>query len=72
MGKCESMLIVSLQDEMGLYAIYNTVTDLFLGVNLGKFEAVGKIMDYKKCSFQDAFERVNNPQPFSDILKAIE
>lgn len=66
------MLIVALQDELGKYAIWNTVTDEFLGVNLGKYEAVGKIIDYKGCDFADALERVDNPQPFSDIAKQIE
>ena len=42
------MLIVALQDDIDdLYAIWNTVTDRFLGVNLGKNEAVVIIMDYK-------------------------
>ena len=67
------MLIVALQDDVdNLYAIWNTVTDRFLGVNLGKYEAVGIIMDYKRCNFKDALERVDNPQPFSDIAKQIE
>lgn len=66
------MLIVALQDKLGKYAIWNTVTDEFLGVNLGKYEAVGKIMDYKGCNFKDALERVDNPQSFSDIAKKIE
>ena len=67
------MLIVTLQSEIdNLYAIWNTVTDRFLGVNLGKYEAVGIIMDYKKCNYSDALERVDNPQPFSDIAKQIE
>ena len=67
------MLIVALQSEIdNLYAIWNTVTDEFLGVNLGKYEAVGKIMDYKGCNFKDALERVENPQPFIDIAKQIE
>ena len=67
------MLIVTLQSEIDkLYAIWNTVTDRFLGVNLGKYEAVGIIMDYKKCNYSDALERVDNPQPFSDIAKQIE
>lgn len=67
------MLIVALQSDIdNLYAIWNTVTDEFLGVNLGKYEAVGKIMDYKGCNFKDALERVENPQPFIDIAKQIE
>ena len=67
------MLIVAVQDEVdSLFAIYNTVTDRFLGVNLGKYEAVGMVMDYKKCNFSDALERIDNPQPFSDIAKAID
>lgn len=38
------MLIVALQDDVGnLYAIWDTITDSFLGVNLGKYEAVGII-----------------------------
>ena len=69
---CVRMLIVALQDELGKYALWNTVTDEFLGVNLGKYETVGKIMDYNGCNFKDALERVDHPQPFSDIAKQIE
>ena len=67
------MLIVALQDDTdNLYAVWNTVTDRFLGVNLGKYEAVGIIMDYKgNYTFEEALDRVQNPQPFSDIAKAI-
>ena len=67
------MLIVALQDDIdNLYAIWNTVTDRFLGVNLGEYEAVGIIMDYtKNCNFADAFIRVQNPQPFKDIAKCL-
>lgn len=65
------MLIVALQDDVdNLYAIWNTVTDRFLGVNLGKYEAVGIIMDYKgSYTFEEALERVEHPQPFIDISK---
>lgn len=65
------MLIVALQDDIdNLYAIWNTVTDRFLGVNLGKYEAVGIIMDYKgNYTFEKALERVEHPQPFKDIAK---
>ena len=65
------MLIVALQDDIdNLYAIWNTVTDRFLGVNLGKYEAVGIIMDYKgDYTFEEALDRVQNPQPFKDIAK---
>lgn len=66
------MIIVSLQDEMGVYAIWDTVTNRFLGVNLGKYEAVGIIKDYEKYNFFDALERVDNPQSFNDIAKQIE
>lgn len=66
------MIIVALQNSIdGKYAIWNTVTDEFLGVNLGKYEAVRKIIDYKGCNFEDALSRVCNPQPFSDIAKQI-
>lgn len=65
------MLIVALQDDLdNLYAIWNTVTDRFLGVNLGKYEAVGIIMDYKgDYTFEKALDRVEHPQPFIDIAK---
>ena len=65
------MLIVALQDDVdNLYAIWNTATDRFLGVNLGKYEAVGIIMDYKgDYTFETALERVEHPQPFKDIAK---
>lgn len=67
------MLIVALQDDIdNLYAIWNTATDRFLGVNLGKYEAVGIIMDYKSnYTFEKALDRVEHPQQFSDITKHI-
>ena len=65
------MLIVALQDDIdNLYAIWNTTTDRFLGVNLGKYEAVGIIMDYKgNYTFEEALDRAEHPQPFKDIAK---
>ena len=65
------MLIVALQDDVdNLYAIWNTVTDRFLGVNLREYETVGIIMDYKgNYTFEKALERVEHPQPFKDIAK---
>ena len=67
------MLIVALQDDIdNLYAIWNTVADRFLGVNLGKYEAVGIIMDYKgNYTFEEALDRVEHPQPFIDIAKCL-
>lgn len=67
------MLIVALQDDVdNLYAIWDTVTDRFLGVNLGKYEAVGIIMDYKgDYTFEKALERVEHPQTFKDIAKCL-
>lgn len=67
------MLIVALQDDVdSLYAIWNTVSDRFLGVNLNKYEAVGIIMDYKEnYTFEEALDRVEHPQPFSDIAECI-
>lgn len=67
------MLIVALQDDIdNLYDIWDTVTDRFLGVNLGKYEAVGIIMDYKgDYTFEEALDRVQNPKPFKDIAKCL-
>ena len=67
------MLIVALQDDVdNLYAIQDTATDRFLGVNLGKYEAVGIIMDYTgNCNFADTYSRVQHPQPFKDIAKCL-
>lgn len=67
------MLIVASQDDAdNLYAIWNTTTDRFLGVNLGKYEAVGIIMDYKKdYTFEKALDRVEHPQPFKNIAKCL-
>ena len=67
------MLIVALQDDVdNLYAIWNTITDRFLGVNLGKYEAVGIIMDYKgDYTFEKALDRVEHPQTFVDIAKCL-
>lgn len=67
------MLIVALQDDIdNLYAIWDTVTDRFLGVNLGKYEAVGIIMDYKEnYTFKGTLDRVEHPQPFIDIARCL-
>ena len=67
------MLIVALQDDVdNLYAIWNTVSDRFLGVNLGKHEAVGIIMDYKgNYTIEEALDRVEHPQTFIDIAKCL-
>lgn len=67
------MLIVALQDDVdNLYAIWNTVTERFLGVNLEKVETVGIIMDYKgNYTFEEALDRVEHPQPFIDIAKCL-
>lgn len=67
------MLIVALQDDVdNLYAIWNTVTDRFLGVNLGKYEAIGIIMDYKgNCTYEEGTDRFEHPQPFKDIAKCL-
>lgn len=67
------MLIVALQDSIdNLFAIYDTVTDRFIGVNLSKDCAIAIIRGKKNCSLEDAESRVKHPQKFSDIAKAIE
>lgn len=67
------MMIVALQDEVdNLFAIWDTVTDRFLGVNLTSDDAVEIIIDKKDCSYDDAKSRVEHPQPFRDIVKHIE
>ena len=68
-----ALLMLSLQDDVdNLYAIWDTVTDRFLGVNLGKYEAAGIIMDYKENdTFEEALDRVEHPQPFIDIAKCL-
>ena len=69
---CVRMLIVALQDDVDwLYAIWNTVTDRFIGVNLGYNECIGIVMDYNDCIYEVAKSRVDHPQPFSDIAKQI-
>ena len=65
------MLIVAKQD-FEKFAIWNTVFDEFLGVNLTKEQAILEIMAYKACDRESALLRVENPQPFSDIAKEIE
>lgn len=70
--RSEIMLIVALQDDVdSLYAIWNTVTDRFLGVNLDRDFAMDAIIQYKHCSIAEANSRLDNPQPFSDIAKVI-
>lgn len=66
------MLIVALQDDVdNLYAIWNTVTDRFLGVNLTRDWAMDTIIQYKHCSIAEANSRLDNPQPFKDIAKCL-
>ena len=67
------MLIVALQDDIdNLYAIWDTVTDRFLGINLKKDKAVDVIMEYKSdYSYEQALDRVEHPQPFYDIAECI-
>lgn len=66
------MLIVALQDDIdNLYAIWNTVTDRFLGVNLDRDFALDTIIQYKNCSIAEANSRLDNPQPFKDIAKCL-
>lgn len=66
------MLIVALQDSVdNLFAIWDTVTDRFLGVNLTEEEAIKIIMDKKGCSENEAQIRTKYPQPFSDIARNI-
>lgn len=67
------MLIVALQDDVdNLFAIYDTIRDRFVGVNLEEDCAIERIMSFKSCSREVAYSRVKNPQPFMDIAKAIE
>ncbi len=66
------MLIVAKQDNVGnLFAIWNTVTDRFLGVNLSYDDCIKTVMEHKDCSYNDAKERADYPQPFDDIAKQI-
>lgn len=66
------MLIVALQDDIdNLYAIWNTATDRFLGVNLTRDWAMDTIIQYKHCSIAEANSRLDNPQPFKDIAKCL-
>lgn len=68
----QNMLIVAKQDNVdNLYAIWTTITDRFLGVNLDYEQCIKIVMDYKGCSYEDAKEKVNYPQPFDDIAKHI-
>lgn len=66
------MLIVALQDDIDdLYAIWNTVTSRFLGVNLNREEATKIIIDYKGYSLEEAISRLEHPQSFNDISRII-
>ena len=66
------MLIVALQDDIdNLYAIWNTATDRFLGVNLTRDWAMDTIIQYKHCTIAEANSRLDSPQPFKDIAKCL-
>lgn len=66
------MLIVALQDDVdNLFAIWDTVIDRFLGVNLPEDDAIEIIMSKKPCSYEEAKSRTEHPQPFQDLAKAV-
>lgn len=66
------MLIVALQDDVdNLFAIWDTVCDRFLGVNLSQEEAIKIIMNKKKCTYGDARIRTEFPQSFLDLARAV-
>lgn len=66
------MLLVAKQDEVdNLFAIWDTVTDRFLGVNLKESDAISIIMNKKDCSEEDAHSRIAHPAMFSEIAKYI-
>lgn len=66
------MLVVAKQDDVdNLFAVWNTVTDRFLGVNIPYDECIKMVMEYKECSYEKAKDRVDNPQPFDDIARYI-
>ena len=66
------MVIVEIRDgKDNLYAIWNTATDRFLGVNLTRDWAMDTIIQYKHCSIAEANSRLDNPQPFKDIAKCL-
>lgn len=64
--------LVAKQDEVdNLFAIWDTVTDRFLGVNLKESDAISIIMNKKDCSEEDAHSRIAHPAMFSEIAKHI-
>lgn len=67
------MLIVSKVDDVdNKYMVWNTVTDDFLCFMTGYNQTIGALMDYRNgYSYEDAKGRVDRPQPFSDIEKAM-
>lgn len=66
------MLIVALQDDVdSLFAIWDTVCDRFLGVNLSQEESIKIIMDKKVCTYENARSRTECPQPFHDLARAV-
>lgn len=62
------MMIVALQDNTdNLFAIWDTVTDRFLGVNLRESDAIKIVMNKKRCSEDEARSRIVHPAMFSEI-----
>lgn len=67
------MLIVALQDDVdNLFAIYDTVTDRFVGVNLNEDCSITLIRSNRNCSREEAESRIKHPQTFVDIARAID
>lgn len=66
------MLIVAKQDNADdPFAIWNTVTDRFLGANLSYDDCIKTIMDYKGCSYENAKDMADYPQPFDYLVKQV-
>ncbi len=67
------MLIVALQDvcEPKRYAVWNTVTDEFVGVNLNRDDCAALVAEYREAPIEYGYRRVDRCQSFMDIVRAM-
>lgn len=66
------MLIVALQDGINnLYSIWDTATDRILGHDLDKSETIEIIRKVNRCDELSAKDMVENPKPYTHVLRHI-
>ena len=65
------MLIVAKQG-FDYYAIFDTIYDRFLGVNLDRDTCASMVAEFREQSLEYGYSRVDHCQPVKDIARLLE